>query len=205
MVFENMKTGALKAAAIAVTAVFLSVGGMPEVASVKTAHAQGPASVADLAEGLLKAVVNISTSQKVKQRRPSAPVPKVPEGSPFQEFFDELFPDGQKPNNPGARPRTVQSLGSGFVVDASGIIITNNHVIADADEITVNFSDGSKLVAEIVGKDPKTDLAVLKVEPETLLTAVPFGNSESARIGASATGSWQSVTHSDLADRLQSG
>lgn len=148
--------------------------------------AQGPASVADLAEGLLDAVVNISTSQTVKgQDGDSGPVPmpKVPEGSPFQEFFDEYF-GKQKPgeNNPS---RKVQSLGSGFVIDADqGIVVTNNHVIADADDIEVNFTDGSKLKAELVGKDTKTDLAVLKVDPKKhKLVAVKFGDSSKARIG----------------------
>lgn len=154
--------------------------------SASYVHAQGPASVADLAEGLMSAVVNISTSQKVADRgnRRNLPVPKVPEGSPFQEFFDDLFPRGEGGNNNGgSSPKTRSSLGSGFVLDASGIIITNNHVIADADEITVNFSDGSKLDAELVGTDPKTDIAVLRVKPDTPLTAVSFGNSEKARIG----------------------
>lgn len=149
-------------------------------------HAQGPASVADLAEGLMAAVVNISTSQKVADRggRNNLPIPKVPEGSPFQEFFDDLFPRGEGENgNRGQSPRTRSSLGSGFVLDASGIIITNNHVIADADEIEVNFSDGSKLDAELVGTDPKTDIAVLRVKPTTPLTAVSFGDSDKARIG----------------------
>ncbi|MEM7461893.1 MAG: DegQ family serine endoprotease [Pseudomonadota bacterium] len=142
-----------------------------------SAMAQGPESVADLAEGLIGAVVNVSTSQKVEQRRPNA-TPRVPEGSPFQEFFDELFPD--RPNN---GPRTRNSLGSGFVIDADGIIVTNNHVIADADEVIVNFSDGAQLTAEVIGRDTKTDLAVLRVETEKQLTAVQFGNSDSARIG----------------------
>jgi serine protease Do len=77
----------------------------------------------------------------------------------------------------------VNSLGSGFVIDAEGVVVTNNHVIADADEITVVFNDGSKLKAELVGKDPKTDLAVLKVKPEKPLKAVKFGNSEKLRLG----------------------
>ncbi|MEM7068022.1 MAG: DegQ family serine endoprotease [Pseudomonadota bacterium] len=152
--------------------------------SVNNAKAQGPASVADIADNLMAAVVNISTSQKVANRRGNnnLPIPQVPEGSPFQDFFEDLFPkapDGERRST----PRTRQSLGSGFVVDADGIIITNNHVIADADEITANFSDGSKLTAELIGTDPKTDIAVLRVKPETPLTAVPFGNSDSARIG----------------------
>ncbi|MFK5981244.1 MAG: Do family serine endopeptidase [Rhizobiaceae bacterium] len=182
-----------KFAAIAVLGLSVSLGGFAPLAPLSSAQAQGPVSVADIAENLLSAVVNISTSQKVKQRRPSTPVPRVPEGSPFQEFFDELFPNGRpgpngtpgrKPNStPGKPPRTVQSLGSGFVIDASGIIITNNHVIAEADEITVNFSDGTKLVAELVGKDAKTDIAVLRVKPTGELNAVSFGDSDASRIG----------------------
>jgi serine protease Do len=151
-------------------------------------QAQGPASVADLAEGLLDAVVNISTSQdpgggdSPDTVPPPQARPDLPEGSPFQDFFDEFFQDrgGQGPGS-----RRVQSLGSGFVVDAEeGIVITNNHVIADADEIEVNFSDGSKLKAELVGTDVKTDIAVLKVDPSLKeLTAVPFGDSDAIRIG----------------------
>jgi serine protease Do len=108
----------------------------------------GPASVADLAEGLLESVVNISTSQNVNSSdEPGVTPPQLPEGSPFQDFFDEYF---KNRGGDGNRPRKVQSLGSGFVLDAEkGVIITNNHVIADADEIEVNFSDGSKLKAEL--------------------------------------------------------
>ncbi len=146
---------------------------------------QGPASVADLADGLLGAVVNIATSQNAARNNPAqrnVPVPQLPEGSPFQEFFDEFF-NQQQPGGPSARP--MQSLGSGFVIDAEeGIVITNNHVIADADEIEVNFSDGGTLPAELIGADPETDLAVLKVDPTLReLTAVEFGDSQEARIG----------------------
>ncbi|GAB5506969.1 MAG: DegQ family serine endoprotease [Rhizobiaceae bacterium] len=142
----------------------------------------GPASVADLAEGLLSSVVNISTSQNVAGGRPNVPPQQVPEGSPFQDFFDDFFSDRGGPT-PG--PRRVNSLGSGFVVDAEeGIIITNNHVIADADEIEVNFSDGATLKAELVGRDAEIDLAVLKVDSTAHnLTAVPFGDSDAIRIG----------------------
>lgn len=152
------------------------------------AHAaQGPASVADLAEGLLDAVVNISTTQTIKGNdagEDPVPMPKVPEGSPFQEFFDDFFKE-QGDGDSGEQSRKVQSLGSGFVIDAEkGIVITNNHVIVDADEIIVNFTDGSKLKAELIGKDIKTDIAVLKVDPtKHKLKAVSFGNSETARIG----------------------
>ena len=148
------------------------------------AHAQsnhGPASVADLAEGLLDAVVNISTSQNVGGNGRTQPRMQAPDGSPFQDFFDEFFKDRQ---GEGPRNRKVSSLGSGFVIDAEeGIIVTNNHVIDGADDIEVNFADGSKLKAELVGADSKTDLAVLKVEPVKPLTEVPWGQSDKMRIG----------------------
>jgi serine protease Do len=153
------------------------------------AYAKGPESVADLAEGLLDAVVNISTSQTITGTDgPGAvPMPQLPEGSPFQDFFDEFFKNGPggQGGGGGQNSRKAQSLGSGFVVDAAeGIVITNNHVIADADEITVNFTDGSKLTAKLVGTDTKTDIAVLKVDPKgKSLTAVKFGDSDKARIG----------------------
>ncbi len=141
---------------------------------------QGPDSVADLAAGLLDAVVNISTSQNVKNDD-QAPMPQVPEGSPFQDFFDEFF-KGQGGEG-GNRQRTVNSLGSGFVIDPSGVIVTNNHVIEGADDIEINFANGTKLKAKLIGTDTKTDLAVLKVEPKKPLTAVPLGDSRQMRIG----------------------
>ncbi len=150
-----------------------------------TVTQNGPASVADLAEGLLGAVVNISTSQTVKGTEgPGAvPMPQLPEGSPFQDFFDEFFKD--RGGERGGGSQKVQSLGSGFVIDAEqGFVVTNNHVIADADDIEVNFSDGVTLKAELVGTDTKTDIAVLKVDPKGhKLTAVKFGDSNKMRIG----------------------
>ncbi len=162
-----------------------SVVMLPPMATNAYAQNAGPASVADLAEGLLDAVVNISTSQKVTGggNNDPVPMPRLPEGSPFQDFFDEFFKDREGGNQQS--PRRVQSLGSGFVIDSSeGIVITNNHVIADADEIEVNFSDGTKLVAKLIGTDPKTDIAVLQVDPGVKkLTEVPFGDSDKMRIG----------------------
>jgi len=176
-----------RAAALAVACALMP---LPTAAQTPAPVTQnGPASVADLAEGLLGAVVNISTSQNVQTGGgprpgpgPGVRPPQLPEGSPFQDFFDEFF--NQRPGE-GGGPRRVQSLGSGFVIDAEqGIVITNNHVIADADEIEVNFSDGSKLKAELLGKDTKTDIAVLKVDPGARkLTAVTFGDSDAMRIG----------------------
>lgn len=153
--------------------------GTPAMAPVAQA-AQGPESVADLAEKLLDAVVNISTSQRVSNNR-RTPRPRVPDGSPFQDFFDEFF--GDRNNGEQPRSRRVNSLGSGFVIDPEGIIVTNNHVIAEADDIEVNFADGSKLIAEVVGADPKTDIAVLRVKPEEPLKSVELGNSNAIRIG----------------------
>ncbi len=161
--------------------VFASALGVAALASsFDSAFARGPESLADLAEELGDAVVNISTAQKVQAKR-SLQLPDVPEGSPFQEFFEEFF-NGQEPE--GDSPQRVQSLGSGFVIDGKeGIIVTNNHVIEGADEITVNFNDGTKLSAELLGFDEKTDLAVLKVEPKNLLDSVKFGSSEVLRVG----------------------
>ncbi|EFL90772.1 Do family serine endopeptidase [Ahrensia sp. R2A130] len=157
---------------------------------VPLAHAAGPVSVADLADELIGAVVNISTSQNVGNNNEGtsrAPRPKVPDGSPFQDFFDEFFRNQEEGNSgpPSRRnqPRKVSSLGSGFVIDPAGIIITNNHVIADADEIEIDFTDGTSLKAEVIGTDPKTDIAVLRVTPEKPLQAVAFGKSAGARVG----------------------
>jgi serine protease Do len=147
--------------------------------------ARGPEKIADVAEQVIEAVVNISTSQKVEAR--NTPMPQLPPGSPFEEFFEEFFKNrrgGQGENPaPNRPPRRVSSLGSGFVVDPSGIVVTNNHVISEADEITVVFTDGTRLKAEVVGRDQKTDLAVLRVNPTKPLKAVKFGDSDKLRLG----------------------
>ncbi len=145
-----------------------------------TAPGSGPASVADLAEGLLDAVVNISTSQNVKDDEGAGPAPRAPDGSPFQEFFNDFF--NKKQGNRGPN-HNVSSLGSGFVIDPSGYIVTNNHVIEGADDIEINFANGSKLKAKLIGTDTKTDLSVLKVEPKQPLKSVKFGDSSTMRIG----------------------
>lgn len=149
------------------------------------AKQRGPGSVADIASDLLDAVVNISISQRLpSDDEEEIQPPSVPDGSPFQEYFDD-FLNYKNDDGTGAATQNVESLGSGFVIDAKkGFIVTNHHVIADADEIEVNFTDGSKLKAEIVGIDIKTDLAVLRVDPaKHKLTEVSFGDSSKARIG----------------------
>ena len=157
---------------------------------VVTAQARSaPDSFADLAERLLPAVVNISTTQVVKQRqrqRREVPMPQFPPGSPFEDFFKDFFDRQERGDDNGEnhpRSRKATSLGSGFIIDAEGIVITNNHVIAEADEITVILTDGTRLAAKLIGNDPKTDIAVLRVKPEKPLPYVSFGSSRKARVG----------------------
>lgn len=150
-----------------------------------------PEGFADLAEKLLPAVVNISTTQSIKAPERGGPrgqgpeMPQFPPGSPFEEFFREFFernlPRGQRPEMP--QPRRATSLGSGFIIDPSGLVVTNNHVIADADEIHVKLQDDTDLKAEVVGKDPKTDLALLRVKTDKPLPYVSFGDSDAVRVG----------------------
>ena len=139
-----------------------------------------PPSLAPLADRLSDAVVNISTTQSQKGPQ-GVPLPKVPKGSPFEEFFDDFF---QKRGGKSPPDRKVSSLGSGFVIDPEGLIATNNHVIDGADEIIINFHDGTKLkVEKVIGRDTKTDIALLKVTPKKPLKAVPLGSSAKMQVG----------------------
>jgi len=156
------------------------------------ALARGPDGIADVAEKVIDAVVNISTSQTVEAKgggEGRGAMPQLPPGSPFEEFFDDFFKNRRGPGSKGGdkgtelQPRKTNSLGSGFIVDTSGIVVTNNHVIADADEINVIMNDGTKVKAELVGVDKKTDLAVLKFKPPKPLVAVKFGDSDKLRLG----------------------
>jgi serine protease Do len=164
----------------------LGLGAIPLVDfSASPAYARGPDSLADLADQVSGAVVNISATQKVEDKRANN-TPQLQPGTPFDDLFEEFFKRRQQQgdDSPRQQPqRRSNSLGSGFVIDSSGIVITNNHVIADANEVTVIFSDGQKLKAEILGKDTKVDVAVLRVKPEKPLKAVKFGDSEKARVG----------------------
>src|SRR5437660_1247997 len=150
------------------------------------AFARGPDSLADLADQVSGAVVNISAAQTVEDKRASNS-PQLQPGTPFDDLFEEFFKRRQQQGGGDDSPRQQQrrsnSLGSGFVIDSSGIVLTKNHVIADSNEVTVIFTEGQKLKAEILGKDTKVDVAVLRVKPDKPLKAVKLGDSDKARVG----------------------
>lgn len=154
---------------------------------IAPAQARGPDGIADVAENVIDAVVNISTKQTVSVQE--GQMPDLPPGSPMEKFLEDLLKNRRGPNAPGGdrggdQPsRRVNSLGSGFIIDANGLVVTNNHVISDADEVTVILNDGANLKAEVVGRDKKTDLALLRVKPEKPLKAVKFGDSDKLRLG----------------------
>ena len=169
------------AAAFATSAFLLIAAPFP-------AAARGaPESFADLADQVLPAVVNVSTTQVIRSTRSERgergernPEFRLPPGSPFDEFRD--FFERQRPEG-GNTPRRATSLGSGFIIDAKGLVVTNNHVVADADEITVILHDQTELKAKVIGRDGKTDLALLKVEAKHPLPALKWGNSDKTRVG----------------------
>ncbi|AWN50762.1 DegQ family serine endoprotease [Methylobacterium sp. 17Sr1-1] len=173
----------LPALAGALLALSVGTASLPGVALAK-----GPESLADLADQVTDAVVNISASTTVETR--SRTLPQLPQGTPFEDLFEEFFNrrgqggQGGGESQPRA-PRRSNSLGSGFIIDSSGIVVTNNHVIGDANDIQVILHDGRKLKAEIIGKDSKIDLAVLRVkpDPDRPLKSVPLGDSEKMRPG----------------------
>ncbi len=144
-----------------------------------------PDSLAPLVEQISPSVVNITTSTTVE--RPAGPRGVVPEGSPFEDFFRE-FQDRNGDNGATPRPRRSSALGSGFVISEDGYIVTNNHVIAEADEIEIEFFPGDGqpkelLPATVVGTDPNTDIALLKVDAPSPLKFVKFGDSDVSRVG----------------------
>lgn len=148
-----------------------------------------PASFADTVDRLMPAVVNISTTQNIRGRAmPEFLFPDLGPDMPmdeFRQFFDQFkgLPQGEDNGDDGMVERKAYSLGSGFIIDQTGYIVTNNHVIADAEEITVKLHDETELQAEIIGRDLKTDLALLKVSTDKKLPHVQFGDSEKTRVG----------------------
>ncbi|MNZ59505.1 putative periplasmic serine endoprotease DegP-like precursor [compost metagenome] len=160
----------------------LSLAAVLAMAQVMVAHAQLP-EFTELVEQASPAVVNISTRQTLPAQPAGMPPQMMPdlEGLPpmFRDFFERSIP--QLP--PGQqRKREAQSLGSGFIISADGYVLTNNHVVADADEIIVRLSDRSELEAKLVGADPRTDVALLKVEGKGL-PSVKLGKSEDLKVG----------------------
>jgi serine protease Do len=174
-----------RAAAVTFAAFLIAVP-----ATVATGPAQArpaPDSFADLAAKLLPSVVNISTTQTLKTAscdEAGPELPQFPPGSPFEEFFHDFLQHGlPKGDHPDIAPRKATSLGSGFIIDPAGYIVTNNHVIADADEITVILHNNTNLKATVVGRDTKTDIALLRVKADKPLTAAVWGDSDAARVG----------------------
>ncbi len=164
---------ALRAGLMALLALALLLG------QTLTAQAK-PESLAPLAEKISPSVVNITTSTLVEGR--TGPRGIVPEGSPFEDFFRE-FQDRNRGDDEAPAPRRSSALGSGFVISEDGYVVTNNHVIEGADEITIEFFSGAELIAEVIGTDPNTDIALLKVEADAPLPFVSFGDSDAARVG----------------------
>ena len=143
--------------------------------STNLGAAERPESFADQVEKLSPAVVNISTTTVVNDGQ-AMDMPQFPPGSPFEEFFKNFGDNNRK--------RKAQSLGSGFIIDDDGIVVTNYHVIENAEEIRVVLADETSFTAEVLGQDQKTDIAVLKIDPgNTKLTAVSFGDSDKLRVG----------------------
>ncbi len=149
------------------------------LAQTMAADARGaPESFADLTEKVSPAVVNITTSTTVAANAGGGP--RLPQGSPFEEFFRD-FMDRQ--NRGDRAPRRGSALGSGFVISEDGYIVTNNHVIEGADDIEIEFFSGKRLKARVIGTDPKTDIALLKVDSDAPLPFVTFGDSDAIRVG----------------------
>ncbi|WP_158746047.1 DegQ family serine endoprotease [Acidisphaera sp. L21] len=203
-----MRLLTLRAAALAtaLTPIALPIATVVAPFTIPHAQARGaPESFADLSATLLPAVVNISSQQAIQAKadRPDGPgAPQFPQGSPFEQFFRDFMerhgaPGGGGGNGGGgqnrgdnggggggdAPQRRGVALGSGFIIDPAGYIVTNNHVIEGADEITVTLHDGTSLKAKLIGHDDRTDVALLKVESPTPLPAVPFADSDTARVG----------------------
>ena len=172
----------IKSAALALTLSALTLGAVGPFFVAAPAFAQArPTNLADLVDAVADAVVNISATQTVEDKTPEG-MPDLPKGTPFDDMFEQFFKNHGL-NNGAPHPHKMSSLGSGFVIDPSGIVITNNPVIGDANDVVVIFTDGRKLKATVVGKDPKVDVAVLKVQSDKPFKTVKFGDSDKMRVG----------------------
>ncbi len=145
------------------------------------AIASTPEGFADLAEAALPAVVNVSTTQLIDAKQPQLQgFPDFPERSPMEEFFKEFQKRGMKAEK---TPQKATSLGSGFIISEDGLMVTNNHVIDKAEEITITLHDNTQFTATLLGHDPKTDLALLKIKTNKKLPFVKWGDSTKSRVG----------------------
>ena len=166
-VVSSLAKGALPAA----------LAGVLVVAATVAEARPAPESFAPLVKEVSPAVVFVATERQGSRETPRLP---FPEGSPFEEFFERFG----VPNMPeGQQPRPQRGVGSGFIIDDEGFIVTNNHVVEDADEIEITLDDGRTYPAELVGSDPQTDLAVLKIEPRGDLPVLDFGDSDAVEVG----------------------
>ena len=143
-----------------------------------------PGSFAAIIEAVKPAVVNISTTGKSSVPEPRArPEFRIPPGSPFEDFFERFFSEPFSGPQQDGVERNIQAVGSGFIVDPDGYVVTNYHVISRADEITVITNSGDRHAARLVGHDEKTDLALLKIDTDAPLPYVEFGDSDDVRVG----------------------
>ena len=184
----------LSAAAVAFVAALspIAIDFNNRAAHAATTHAPvpgAPASFAPLAERVLPTVVTVATVQGSGGEDLEGPAfPDLPPGSPLEKFFRRFLEPYGQPGQGMPRPSPqpgpkAQGLGSGFIVDADGTIVTNNHVVAGAEKIAVVLHDGERLDATLIGTDPKTDLAVIKIDTKKKLTVATFGDSDTAKVG----------------------
>lgn len=179
------------------TGVALAVGGVgllsptnakadmppPQVQPVR--GPDGPRGFADVVKQVIPAVVNIAVIEAPsgESAQGQVLVPQFPEGSPLGQFFRRHFGQDGLPWAQGVPSRPVEALGSGFIIDPAGWVVTNNHVVKDAAQVKVIMTDGTQYKAQVKGRDPKTDLALLKVKAGKPLPYVQFGSSDKARVG----------------------
>ncbi|WP_299346420.1 Do family serine endopeptidase [uncultured Maritalea sp.] len=188
---KSKRLAAITAAALISTTALVSVATttMPATAQIAVQNA-APFSFADLVEAVRPAVVSIRVKTKIVETRgprfnDNFTMPDLPEGHPFNDFFkqfEDQFGLRGDQNNRKQRPRFGQSMGSGFIISADGFVVTNNHVVEDAAEVVVVMDDGAEMNAKIIGTDPRTDLALLKIEAANELEYVEFSDAE-ARVG----------------------
>jgi serine protease Do len=181
---------ATRTALAGAVALALAAGGamLAQAETAQTQASQGPAastvlrpvmpSFADVAERVAPAVVNVTVVSETAGRMAQLGHPRLPEGTPFDEFFRKFY---EQPGMSG--PQRAQGAGSGFLIDPSGLVVTNNHVIEGATEVTVTLNDGAKYKAKVVGRDDKTDIALLKVDAGRPLPHVDLADASSARVG----------------------